>query len=129
MSPQEQQVLQSLRNSLGQTVVTPERGIVALRQHVVELEEIDDPAPTIVSRRVEARSDDVHDFAADRHLFGDELGRHLDEHDRGRLERLEETGRHADGDAISFPEGVAVSGPDRDLAYGQILAGRTDIAT
>ena len=77
---------------------------VALREHVVQLQEIDDAAPAVMGRGIEPRGDQIHHFAAHRHLLGDELRGQLDQHDGRCFQRLEESGREADGDAIALPE-------------------------
>ena len=94
----------------------------------MQLQEIDDAAPAVGGDVVEPRGDDVHDFAVGWHLLGDQLCGQLDQHDGGRFQRLQESGRQADGDAIVLPESLAMAGADRDLARRQAIVPRADIA-
>jgi hypothetical protein len=54
-APQGKQLLQTRRYAAGCAVVDPERGIAALRQHVMQLEEFDDAFTAIRKSLVETR--------------------------------------------------------------------------
>ncbi len=114
--PKRQQLPQTVRHRVFVAVVHPEFRIVTLGQHVVQFQEIDDPVPAVEELVVESPGDDVHRVPRRRQLLADHLRRQLDEHQRRRLERLEETGRHADGNAVPVPELLPVAWIDRDLA-------------
>ncbi len=94
----------------------------------MQLQEVVDAAPTIVRDLVESRRNDIHDVPGGRHLFRDELGGQLGQHDRRGFERLEESGREPDRHAIVLPERLAMARSKADLASVPFLVPRADVA-
>ena len=88
------------------------------RQHVVQLQEIDDPSPTVAEGVVEPPRHDVHVRARGRHVLGQHHRGQLDQGDRRSLERLDEARGQSDRHAVAMPELRAIAGLEAELACG-----------
>src|SRR6185312_182038 len=117
VAPQPQEFAQGLGNRSIGAVIAPVR-LIALRQHIVQLEEIDHAFPAVGKGVVEAARDNVHVLPRGRKILAQQRRRQFDHDDRRRLERLDESCRQTDRYAVALPECFAITGFEADLPHG-----------
>lgn len=128
MPPQRQQRMQPVRDRLGAPVVAPVVAVVALAEHVMQLEEIDHALEAVGEGVVEASGDAVRGVARCRHPLAEHGRCQLHQHQRGGFQRLHESARQSHCHAIAMPGLRAIAWFEAQPYRYQVLPGQAGIA-
>nr|GEU28132.1 hypothetical protein [Tanacetum cinerariifolium] len=125
-APHRQLVAQRVRDAGRVGIVAPERVVGALREAVVQLDEVDDALVPRTHHLVVGAGHGRH-VAAVREQVADQVGGRFDQADARRFQRFQEAARQAHGCAVLDPVLVAVAHVELELARRQRVAGRADV--
>ena len=116
VAPELQQFLQALGDGGGVPMVPPVIAVLALRQHIVQLQKIDDPIPAIPEAFVEAARDDIHEIAIGGQIVANHRRRQFHQRQGRSLQRFDESRGHAHGHAVAMPERFQMAGLEAELS-------------